>query len=354
MESHEKWQNSYNDEDISRRVLQAFHIFRRTNLFCDVILKMCGYEVPAHACILAAGSPYFNTFLSQPMPRQYSQIFPQLIEVHIDNNGDQNVHYEEAVYKVIDFLYTGRIEIGQGIIPQIREISKILQLEDLVNLCNDLLMNPGIPKHVTIPLINHVDSKKCLTLLNEQSEKVSVGTQADFLSKQAEEKATKIPQKCRKRKNTKPRKKTGKLHMLTDKSLPLDSDTEEDVYIPEEIVSVHPDDVDDKDEDFLPPRKAKLKVKAKGDIKAKKYRLKRRANIKKGSTAFLNCEECDFTTDKMRILAKHRDIHLNEKNICRFCDVRLDSQKKWEEHVQSHEGTHPYVCTFCDKTFKCR
>ena len=360
---------SFNDEDFSRRVLNAFHIFRKTSLFCDVILKICGYEVPAHACILAAGSEYFNRFLSQPAPRQYSQIFPQLIEIQIDGS-DPNARYEEAVSNVIDFIYTGELGVyEQNIVPQIRELSKIMQLDNLVNFCDDLLLT-GPPKNVNIPRIS--TAKK----LNQ----VSVGIQANLNIKieqniDEEDDIDTLP-KSKKRIISRRKKKPTKIlkvKMNNDKPLVQDSDsaTEEDIY------NDHDSDTF-SDYDFSPVRKkksARIKVK---NGKALRSKPKSKSKINKsqskppskrkgaprkrptststgtGTLPLLNCPECDFQTEKFRILAKHRDIHLNEKNICRFCDLQCKDQDDWTEHVQTHGGTHPYVCTYCDKTFKFR
>ena len=348
MELPDKRLNSLNDDDLSRRVLEAFHIFRKTSLFCDVILKICGYEVPAHACILAAGSQYFNTFLSQPAPRQYSQIFPQLIEIQIDGS-DPSARYEEAVYSVIDFIYTGKLVVNErNILPQIRELSKIMQLDDLVNFCNDLLLNENAPKVVNLPRLTR----------NDNTVKISVGTQADLSEIEEEINIKEEKPKTRRRGTSRRKKKPSKvIHVAS-----YDSDTDPDYMFDggseSEVVNVVPERPERKAKRKIP--KIKLRnVKSVKSIKVKrepgtKPMKPRRRPVKSGVMPLLSCSECDFRTEKFRILAKHKDVHLNEKSICRFCERHCKDQDEWREHVQTHEGTHPYVCTYCEKTFKCR
>lgn len=97
-------------------------------------MKVCGREIYAHANILAAASPYFQTFLSQELPRQFSQKVPQVIEIQIDG-AEASELYEEAVSSVIDFIYTGKMAVTEANHSKILEIARIMQMESIVKYC---------------------------------------------------------------------------------------------------------------------------------------------------------------------------------------------------------------------------
>ena len=409
MESMDQENNSYFDEDLGRRMLHAFHIFRKANLFCDVILKIHSYEVHAHACVLAAGSQYFHTFLKQPLPRQYSQIFPQVIEIQIEDY--ENVQYEQAVHSVIDFMYTGKLvtcnSLKQTIVPKIREISRIMQLDDLVKYCNDLILRgDGMSQNVVVPVVKQSTINKLVAKCNysggiakgsdpsgsgcysaglpmEHSSKVkrtvqqaSIGIQVglrlgvDFKSEIME---SKMGQSNTIKHQDGSYNNNTKVHVLLDDN--YGSSTEEEDTVSDNhqditgIVSVLDEHMsDDNDRDYNPHRKT-ASFTVKPVKKTRKHKStngaippsskKKRSKTKKainptGSMPLLSCDECDFTTEGNRVLTKHKETHLAEKNICRFCDLQLATPQEWSDHLKTHGGTHPYLCTFCEKTFKCR
>ena len=340
---------TFNDEDLSKRVLRSFYRFKETSSFCDVILKICGYEVPAHSCVLAAGSQYFNSFLSQPTPRQYSPVFPQVIEIQIDGS-DPNARYKEAVYSVIDFIYTGKLIVHEhNILHQIREISKIMQLTDLVIFCSNILLNKFTTKSVTVPRLKDELIESCSTSTSFES-KMSTSTQTEagiFIKSDLE---LDIVQQS----NMRSKKSPTKLVNVSVLGDDYGSETEEDIYdnsySENGMVPILTDDISDEDKESKPDRICQAKKK----IHRRKLKSLKKSHMKNSLLIQLTCDECEFTTEKTRVMAMHKDTHLSEKNICRFCDLQLESKGELTDHVKLHGGIEPYVCTFCNKTFKCR
>ncbi|XP_061166499.1 zinc finger protein 585A-like [Saccostrea echinata] len=117
-------------------IMQKLNEQRQSSKFCDVILKVCDTSVPVHSNVLAAASPYFHTFLGQGEddPRAFSQNTPQMIEIHINGEGNED-NCSEAIKLVIDYMYTGEVAISSAIINQVAQISKIMCLYKLSSFC---------------------------------------------------------------------------------------------------------------------------------------------------------------------------------------------------------------------------
>ncbi len=74
-------ESSFCDKQQNDAIIRALFQQKDSATFCDVIMKVCGRDIHAHSSILAAASPYFNTFLRQDLPRQFSQRSPQVSKV---------------------------------------------------------------------------------------------------------------------------------------------------------------------------------------------------------------------------------------------------------------------------------
>ena len=82
-----KRESSFCDKQQNDAILAELYAQKQGSIFCDVIMKVCGQEIYAHSAVLAAASPYFNTFLSQDLPRQFSQRSPQVRPAFSSGSG---------------------------------------------------------------------------------------------------------------------------------------------------------------------------------------------------------------------------------------------------------------------------
>ena len=82
-----KRESSFCDKQQNGAILAELYAQKQGSIFCDVIMKVCGQEIYAHSAVLAAASPYFNTFLSQDLPRQFSQRSPQVRPAFSSGSG---------------------------------------------------------------------------------------------------------------------------------------------------------------------------------------------------------------------------------------------------------------------------
>jgi len=104
--------------------------------FCDVTLNVRGRTIGAHACVLAAVSPYFAEFFGSDLPRGYSQRCPQVIDIVVDGVDAVSADVlADAVEAVVEFIYSGYLRVSQATLARVAEIGEFLS----VSFRSDLL-----------------------------------------------------------------------------------------------------------------------------------------------------------------------------------------------------------------------
>uniref|UniRef100_A0A8C4QMH2 BTB domain-containing protein n=1 Tax=Eptatretus burgeri TaxID=7764 RepID=A0A8C4QMH2_EPTBU len=106
----------------SEGILSALDTFRlQGQLLTDVVLKANGCEFPCHRVVLAASSPYFRAMFEYQM--QESQ--ENYIEINDVNAG--------ALELLLNFVYTGRIQISVENVQSLLETSSLFQLQSVLD-----------------------------------------------------------------------------------------------------------------------------------------------------------------------------------------------------------------------------
>ena len=99
--------------------------FREDSSLCDIKLIIGNQTLQAHRCVLAAGSPYFNTlFLGQFTEASMKEI-----------NLSEVTNNISALKKVVAFIYTGEINIDEENLSIIIKLSSFFLIESLRNFC---------------------------------------------------------------------------------------------------------------------------------------------------------------------------------------------------------------------------
>lgn len=67
------------------------------------------------------------------------------------------------------------------------------------------------------------------------------------------------------------------------------------------------------------------------------------------------CEQCEFTTSKMKEFNDHHREHLHADKKCSYCGWVCDNpdvtDEQFTEHLNNHTGSTPYFCSFCSQRF---
>ncbi|KAM6971995.1 zinc finger and BTB domain-containing protein 45 [Aplochiton taeniatus] len=107
----------------SQSVLEALRSQRRQGLFCDVTVRIHDSSLRAHACVLAAGSPFFQDKLLLG----HSEIsVPPLVPA-------------ETVKQLVDFMYSGSLVVLQSQALCILTAASILQIKTVIDECTQII-----------------------------------------------------------------------------------------------------------------------------------------------------------------------------------------------------------------------
>ena len=99
--------------------------------FCDFELRLNGQAFPVHKLVLASCSPYFEAmFNNKENFIENSENFSELHDVDI-----------ETCELLLDYIYTGEINITQLNVQDITRVSSMFQLLELVDYCSKYMEN---------------------------------------------------------------------------------------------------------------------------------------------------------------------------------------------------------------------
>lgn len=110
-------------------IMKAMNCLRQDKMLSDVCLIVGGEKIPAHRCVLAAGSDYFRSrFLGPFRP----ETIPNVDLTSVTTNV-------ATVESVINFLYTGLINIDLENLEYILKVSSFLLISELRTHCIDYM-----------------------------------------------------------------------------------------------------------------------------------------------------------------------------------------------------------------------
>ena len=122
---------SRNKEAYLSNIMGRLNNFREENSLCDVCIVVGCHELHAHKNVLAAGSDYFNSYFLGPLAEESTT------EVNISFLTTETMEVEP----VINFLYTGEIDIDFNNLESIVKISSFLLIKELRDFCSEFMLS---------------------------------------------------------------------------------------------------------------------------------------------------------------------------------------------------------------------
>lgn len=110
---------------------------RKQGLYCDISLEVTGKLIPAHKNVLVAKSDYFAAMFNQNFCEQsaavvdMSHVFPSANITEI----------------ILDYIYTGKIRLGEDTIDEVLQTANHLLLEPLGKHCAQYLLSNLAPQN---------------------------------------------------------------------------------------------------------------------------------------------------------------------------------------------------------------
>ena len=108
---------------------------RKTGELCDIIIKVNGRNYFAHKAVLGATSPYFRSMFTSCMKEQASK--------DIDLTSSLDLERPDSFKLMLDYIYTGEIEINVNNAEDMLRIADFLLFEDVKEYCKQFYLQHG-------------------------------------------------------------------------------------------------------------------------------------------------------------------------------------------------------------------
>jgi len=120
------------EDTFSKRVLSRINTLRHHRKLCDVTLRVCdsdgqATEIRTHRAVLAACSAYFLAMFTHEVKESQQDV--------VDIQGVK----PDIMTGLVDFTYTGEIDINVNNVQEILAATSLLQLNEVQDLCCDFL-----------------------------------------------------------------------------------------------------------------------------------------------------------------------------------------------------------------------
>lgn len=142
----------------SKRIIEKAFVmldeFRRQSLLCDVIIRVDDNDFSSHKVVLAATSPYFQAMFTSELSESRQEVIT-LKEVD-----------PVAIEQLINFMYTGGIEVGEENVQSLLPAANLLQLNEVRDSCCDFLKDQLHPSNC-LGIKTFADIHSCLDLFGE-------------------------------------------------------------------------------------------------------------------------------------------------------------------------------------------
>jgi hypothetical protein len=141
---HQSTLNKTIETSLNKRLFESemsanFVRFRNENLFTDVSIYVDGVEFPCHKVIICAASQYFKAMFSCDLKEA------RMGKVFIENISPWTMK------RILDFIYTGHIDILPDTVVDIFNAAVMFQLIDLASICANFIED-------------HVDCSNCVEI----------------------------------------------------------------------------------------------------------------------------------------------------------------------------------------------
>ncbi|XP_078493669.1 kelch-like protein 25 [Ciona intestinalis] len=121
--------------DHSSDLLQFANKTRQEGRFIDITIVVGQKNIPASKMVLSCYSKYFNTMFETEMEEKYKDV----VKLHgVD---------VESLEKLIDFMYTGKININTNNVCALLAVSDFLHMHRIRNLCIEYLLTTVSPQN---------------------------------------------------------------------------------------------------------------------------------------------------------------------------------------------------------------
>ncbi|XP_077283281.1 actin-binding protein IPP [Arctopsyche grandis] len=149
----------YMCKNYSQKLISNLNSLRKSCKLCDIELVSGDVTVKAHRSVLSAGSAYFSAMFSAGLSEDQKRtvalpaIPPQALTI------------------IIDFIYTGQVQLSCNTVQEVLAAADMLQLRDLVSGCCEFLIRELHPSNA-VGIFSFAEAHSCAELIQASLEHI--------------------------------------------------------------------------------------------------------------------------------------------------------------------------------------
>lgn len=152
--SNSNLQYHFTDVAHSKDLVNALKFLRQDEDLCDIVLRVGGTNISAHKVVLSASSPYFKAMFTGGLSESRQNIVT-LQELD-----------EHAMETIVDFFYSGEMEISEDNVQELLPVACLLQVQSVQQACCEFLKRQ-LSSENCLGIVAFADRHNCTELVTE-------------------------------------------------------------------------------------------------------------------------------------------------------------------------------------------